>query len=112
MAFLFDRVRRRRKPSPAFVVGLTLTVEEDGNQYASFCKELGTTSCGETAQEAMTSIREAVIVHLNALEECGERERVFREAGIEMEPITVQGEESLEPSVQRMTSLVRVPVHA
>ena len=52
----------------------------------SFCPELGTTSCGDTIEEALSNLEEAIEVHLNALEEIGERERVFEEKNITIEP--------------------------
>lgn len=64
------------------VVILTSAVEEEGDQFVSFCTELGTTSCGDSIQEALDNLQEAIWVHLNALEETGERERVFQERGI------------------------------
>ncbi len=63
---------------------LTLQVEPEGDQFVSTCLELGTASCGDTAQEAFDNLKEAISVHLEALEEVGERERVFRQRGIEV----------------------------
>ena len=63
---------------------LTIQVEPEGDQFVSTCLELGTASCGDTAQEALDNLREAITVHLSALEEVGERERVFGERGIEV----------------------------
>ena len=61
---------------------LTEIVEQDGEQFAAYCLELGTASCGDTIQEAFDNLEEAIWVHLNELEETGERERVFREKNI------------------------------
>ena len=63
---------------------LTSVVEPEGEMFVSTCPELGTASCGDTIQEAFENLEEAITVHLNALEELGERERVFRERGIEI----------------------------
>ena len=52
--------------------------------FVSTCIELGTASCGDTIQEAFENLEEAIAVHLNALEELGETERVFHERGIEI----------------------------
>ncbi len=84
---------------------LTMVVEREGGHYASFCVELGTTSCGDTAQEALDNIHEAVLVHLDALDDVNERERTLREKGIELLPPTI---EEITP---QQTS-VRIPLHA
>ena len=67
----------------AFVV-LTEIVEKEGDQFVSICRELGTASCGDTIEEAFSNLEEAIEVHLEALKETGERERVFSERGIEI----------------------------
>ena len=64
------------------VIVLTEVVEEEESQFASYCRELGTSSCGDTIEEAFANLEEAIAVHLNALEETGERERFFRERNI------------------------------
>ena len=63
-------------------VTLTHVFTKEGDQFVSYCMELGTSSCGDTIEEAFDNIKEAVEVHLNALEQMGEMERVFRERGI------------------------------
>ena len=66
------------------IVVLTSVVEPEGEMFVSTCIELGTASCGDTIQEAFENLEEAIAVHLNALEELGETERVFHERGIEI----------------------------
>ena len=63
---------------------VTEVVEKEGDQYVSICPELGTASCGDSIEEALANLREAVELYLNAIEDVGERERVFRERGIEV----------------------------
>lgn len=63
-------------------IRLTFEVEPDDDQYTATCIELGVASCGDTIDEAMANIREAVAVYLEGIEELGERERIFRERGI------------------------------
>ena len=81
MATRFDQPRDTEAQG---VVILTAVVEEEGDQFVSFCTELGTASCGDSIEEALDNLQEAIWVHLNALEETGERERVFRERGIDL----------------------------
>lgn len=65
-------------------VVLTGTVEPEEDQFVSFCPELGVASCGETVEEALDNLGDALEVHLNALEELGEVDRVFSERNIEV----------------------------
>ena len=67
----------------AYVV-LTGTAELEGDQFVSHCPQLDIASCGDTVNEALDNLGEALEVHLAALEEIGELERVFREHGIEI----------------------------
>ena len=73
------------------VILLTEIVSEEDGQYVSHCPELGTASCGSTIDEAFANLQEAIDVHLNALEEVGERERVFSERDITIISLTDVG---------------------
>jgi len=63
-------------------IALTLKFYKDGKRWVSFCEELGTSTFGRSLAEAEERIREAVLLHLNTLEELGERERFFKDNGI------------------------------
>lgn len=63
-------------------VVLTFRVYQEGDQYVSECVELGTASCGDSIDEAFANIKEATLLYLNAIEESGERERIFRRRNI------------------------------
>ena len=65
-------------------IDVTATFEPEGSQFVSLCPELGTSSCGDTPQEALENLGEAVILHLNGLEQAGTRDRIFAERGIEI----------------------------
>lgn len=52
--------------------------------YVPRCEELGVSSCARSFEKAFTYAEEAAILYLNTIEELGERERVFAEAGIEI----------------------------
>ena len=60
-------------------VVLTGVVEPEDHLFVSYCPELGVSSCGYNAEEALDNLGEAITVHLEALEEIGELERVFHE---------------------------------
>jgi predicted RNase H-like HicB family nuclease len=66
-------------------VVLTGIVEKEGSQYVSNCRELGTSSCGDTVDEAFENLGDAIGVHINALIETGELPRVFRERNIRID---------------------------
>ena len=55
------------------------TVESEDHLFVSHCPELGVASCGDTVEEALDNLGEALTVHLEALEEIGELERVLGE---------------------------------
>jgi predicted RNase H-like HicB family nuclease len=58
---------------------LNFIFKREGRRWTAFCKELGTSTFGNTAQDAIKKIHEAVALHLNTLEKIGERERFFKE---------------------------------
>lgn len=57
--------------------------EKDGRWRAK-CKELGTSTFANTFDEIQEDIKEAIELHLNTLEEVGERDRFFKEHNIEL----------------------------
>ena len=63
---------------------LTGVAEEEEGLFVSYCRELGTSSCGDTAVEALENLGEAIEVHLNALTEVGEIDRFLEERGVEV----------------------------
>ena len=66
-------------------ITLTGIVEKEGAQYVSYCRELGTSSCGDTSDEALINLGDAIEVHLNALQEVGELHKVLRERRIRID---------------------------
>lgn len=64
---------------------LTGVVEREGSQFVSYCRELGTSSCGDTTEEALENLGDAIEVHINALIETGELLRVLRERNIRID---------------------------
>lgn len=63
---------------------ITLTFEfyKEGKKWVSTCVELGTSTFGRSILDAERKLDEAVMLHLNTLEEVGERERFFKEHNI------------------------------
>ena len=65
----------------SYIIVTVEFLQEDG-QWVGRCLDLGTSTCADTLDEAHKAMREALELHLNALEETGERARFFREHGI------------------------------
>jgi predicted RNase H-like HicB family nuclease len=96
------------------VVILTGFAEKEDDQYVSYCRELGISSCGDTAEEALANLGDAIAVHLRALVESGELQRVFRERNIRIDAPPLLDEPSIRvpPGKIFTTYQVPVPVHA
>jgi len=69
--------------SIAGYVVLTVIFRKVGRRWTAYCEELGTATFGRSLTEAEKRIKEAIVLHLNTLEEVGERERFFKEHDIE-----------------------------
>ena len=70
---------------------LTAEFQKVGRRWTVHCEELGTATFGRSLPEAEKRIKEAVLLHLNALEEVGERDRFFREHNIPLHPEQPKG---------------------
>ena len=65
-------------------VVLTLKFQKQGRRWTALCEELGTATFGRSLPEADQRLKEAIFLHLNTLEDVGERERFFKENNIEI----------------------------
>jgi predicted RNase H-like HicB family nuclease len=65
---------------------LTFKIHEEDGQYVARCEELGISSCARTIEKAFQRAEEATSLYLHTIEEVGERDRVFAEAGIKIHP--------------------------
>jgi predicted RNase H-like HicB family nuclease len=63
-------------------VTLTLEALPEGKSFVSRCRELGVTSCGVSVSQALEAVTDAVTTYLNAIEQLGERKRIFAEKAI------------------------------
>lgn len=70
------------KESKAYTI-LTAIFKREEDVRTAGCKELGTATFGNTLEEARDSLNEAIELHLNTLEDVGERKRFLKERGIE-----------------------------
>ena len=67
-----------------YIVLTGMVIEEDG-QFVSYCRELGTASCGDTISEALDNLGEAIELNIMGLEDVGELERTLRERNIRID---------------------------
>lgn len=63
-------------------VVLTYEFGREGRRWTAHCKELGTATFGRSLPEAQRRLAEVVGLHLNTLEDIGERKRFFQEHNI------------------------------
>lgn len=63
-------------------IAVEVVVSKEGKQYSSWCPGLDIASCGNSPEEAVKNLGDALELYLNTLEEEGEREQVFEERGI------------------------------
>jgi hypothetical protein len=73
---------RPRVRTKGFII-LTLTFKQDQKRWLAECSELGTATYGRTLNQAHEELVELVTLHLDTLEEVGERERFFAQHRIE-----------------------------
>ena len=90
---------------------LTGIVEEEDGQFVSYCRELGTASCGDTIAEALDNLGEAIELNIEGLEEVGELERTLRERKVRIDrnPPREDGVEVKVPLGQ-LVKIYSVPV--
>jgi predicted RNase H-like HicB family nuclease len=67
-------------------ITVTFKVHKEDDQYVARCIELGISTCAASLEEAEQRIEEATSLYMNTLEEVGECERVFEEAGLTINP--------------------------
>jgi predicted RNase H-like HicB family nuclease len=90
-------------------IALTLEIEREGDQYVATCRELDVSSYGDTVEDAIEHVRNALLLYLDVIEQDGEREQVFRERGIQIvERLDADYKTTVHPGV--LTTALRVPV--
>ena len=63
-------------------IALTFQFQKEGRRWVGVCQELGTSTYSRSLPETEKHLLEAVCLHLNTLEDVGERERFFKENSI------------------------------
>jgi len=64
-------------------IKVSLQLAREGDKWLGRCPELGTSMFGDTMEEALAELKEAILLHLTALEDAGELERFLEEQRIE-----------------------------
>jgi len=59
-------------------MNLTCFVMKEGTQYASLCVELDVASCGNTEEEAMQGLKDAIETYLEFMKEEGRETEIYR----------------------------------
>jgi len=92
---------------------------EEGGQWLGDCVELGTATFADTFEDLRKELRDMIDLHLNTLEETGEREAFFKQHKIKVfsdGEVTNGGRWSgadvLEVPEKTLTEAIRVPVPA
>ena len=63
-------------------ITITLQFRKEGRRWVACCDELGTATFGRSIPEAERKLKEAIVLHLNTLEDVNERERFFEQHSI------------------------------
>jgi hypothetical protein len=63
-------------------ISLTLKFYREQGRWVGECQELGTSTYGRSLPETKKQLVELVGLHINTLEDVGERQRFFKENGI------------------------------
>jgi len=94
---------------------LTYEFGREGRRWTAHCKELGTATFGRSLLEAQRRLREVVELHLNTLEDVGERKRFFREHNIkyhETKPKSVMVSMSTNDASFVQSHIQRIPEYS
>lgn len=96
-----------------FVV-LTLEFRKEAGSWLGRCRELGTATDGRSLERVKRELIELVTLHLDELEDVGERQRFFKEHGIRLysdhPPAQVQRELEVAPDDGPFVQPVSIPV--
>ena len=61
---------------------LTGTIEPEDDGFVSICPELGVASCGDTVEEALDMLGEAIDCQLEDLQDLGQLDSVLKKANV------------------------------
>lgn len=67
-------------------IKVTFVFREHDDRWTGKCLELGTATFGKSFEDIKEKLEDAVLCHLNTLEDLGERQRFFKEHKIKIYP--------------------------
>jgi len=88
-------------------VALTFEFHKEGRRWVGVCQELGTSTYSRSLPEVEKQLSQAVCLHLNTLEDVGERERFFKEHNIKLYAVKPRNETITLPLVERANFYIR-----
>ena len=98
-------------PGGQAVVILTFEFHKEGGLWLGHCRELGTATDGRFLDKVEDELTELVLLHLDGLDDIGERERVFQERGIRVYAADVPAEvETSVPVTDEQTFVRSKPI--
>ena len=93
-------------------ITLTLEVEREEDQYVSLCRELDVSSYGDSVEEALSRLRDAVTLYLDTIEQDGELERVIQDRGIKVDERLEESPQTVKVHPGLLATVARFPIEA
>lgn len=94
-------------PRLHYIVLTAIFEKEEDGRWTAHCEELGTATFATTIEEAQDRLKEMIELHLNTLEDIGERDRFFKENGIEIR--TVRPPKSISIDIPINPHIIKQP---
>lgn len=91
-------------------ISLTFEFHKEKRQWVGTCRELGTSTFNRSFPEVNKQLKELVILHLDALERSGERERFFKENNIVVYPVKPRIESIKLPQVKSENTFIKLNI--
>lgn len=92
-------------------ITLTLEVEREDDQYVSLCPELDVSSYGDSVEEALSRLQDAVTLYLDTIEQDGELARVFQDRGIDVDE-RLEAPQTVKVHPGLLATVARFPIEA
>ncbi len=82
--WLIDRPSPQSNPVGYVVLRFRIYEDPETGLYQGECLDLDAASFGESVEEALDATMEATALYLETIDDLGERDRIFKERGIEI----------------------------
>ena len=87
---------------------LNVTIKQENKGYSVICPELNVASQGETFEEAIDNIKEAVELYIESAEEVGSLDEVLEQLGLTKDDLK---KKSIVPNVVTANVPVEISIH-